>query len=197
MSGNRVFTVVVCGVPTVAVMLAAAPVVLVRAKMAGVATPAANAGRLYDPEIELAVNTAAVATPAESVVAVFTLPANVPLAPVCAGGVKVTTFPTIELLKAAVTRALKFVAKTVPTCALCGVPAVEIILETGPGMLVMENSAEVAGPDAAAVTRYDPASVSAVKAGATAMPLVFVVTIAVLLPPNFPLAPAGGAVNVT
>ena len=40
---NAVLIIVLCGVPAVAVTLAAAPVVLVRLKLAGVATPGTDA----------------------------------------------------------------------------------------------------------------------------------------------------------
>ena len=46
---NTVLTLVLCGVPVVAVMLAAAPAVLVKLKLAGVLTPATVAVSVYDP----------------------------------------------------------------------------------------------------------------------------------------------------
>src|SRR6266478_2173976 len=51
----------------------------------------------------LAVNIAEVATPLALVTAVFTPPANVPLAPVCAGAVNVTVTPETGLLPASFT----------------------------------------------------------------------------------------------
>jgi hypothetical protein len=72
-------------------MLAAPPEVFVRLYVA-VPVPGAVAVTLYDPGIPFAVNTAAVATPLAFVVAVFTPPANVPLAP-DPGAVNVTTTP--------------------------------------------------------------------------------------------------------
>lgn len=65
----------------------------------------------------LAVNVAEVATPRALVVAVFTPPANVPLAPL-AGAVKVTTTPLTGLLPASVTVTTKGAAKAVLMAAL-------------------------------------------------------------------------------
>src|SRR5258705_11633484 len=45
---KAVFTAVLCGVPPVALMVAAAPAVLVTLKLAGVATPAAGAVTLLE-----------------------------------------------------------------------------------------------------------------------------------------------------
>ena len=56
-------TVALCGVPAVAVIDAAAPGTLVRAKLAGVPTPETVAVTLYVPAMVLAVNAGAVATP--------------------------------------------------------------------------------------------------------------------------------------
>jgi hypothetical protein len=64
-----------------------------------------------------AVNTAAVATPLVFVVAVFTPPANVPLAP-DPGAVNVTITPLTGLPKASVTVASRFVAKAELTAVL-------------------------------------------------------------------------------
>jgi hypothetical protein len=72
-------------------MLAAAPVIFVRLYVA-VPVPGAVAVTLYEPGVPFAVNTAAVAIPLAFVVAVFTPPANVPLAP-DPGAVNVTTTP--------------------------------------------------------------------------------------------------------
>jgi len=76
--------------------------------------------------VELAVNTADVATPEEFVVAVFAPPANVPDAPLL-GAVKVTdtplTPPPLELS----TVTTSGFANAVPTIAVCGVPLVAAI----------------------------------------------------------------------
>ena len=102
--------------------------------------------------MKLAVNCCAVAVPVVSVVAVFTFPWNVPEGPLEGGGVNVTTIPLNELLNESVTLALKFVVKTAPTWALCGVPAVAMIREAGPDALVSENNAGVETCGADAVT---------------------------------------------
>lgn len=70
-----------------------------------------------------AVKTAAVAIPLLFDVAVFTPPANVPLAPL-AGAVNVTTDPLTGLPKASLTVVPRLVEKTELIPALCGVPAV-------------------------------------------------------------------------
>jgi hypothetical protein len=82
-------------------MFAAPPAVFVRLYVA-VPVPGVVAVTLYDPATVFAVNTAAVATPLVFVVAVFTPPANVPLAP-DPGAVNVTTTPFTGLPKASVT----------------------------------------------------------------------------------------------
>src|ERR1700693_3944545 len=76
----------------------------------------------------LAVNTADVATPLAFVTAVFTPPANVPLAPVCAGAVNVTVTPETGLLLASFTVACSAVVNAVAIVALCGVPPVAVML---------------------------------------------------------------------
>src|SRR5260370_8170524 len=77
--------------------MAVAPGRLVSEKLAGVTTPATDAVTLYGPPaVAFAVNTAEVATPLAFVVAVFTPPANVPLAPL-AGALNVTATPTTGL----------------------------------------------------------------------------------------------------
>jgi hypothetical protein len=92
---NAVLTVVLCGVPAVAVILAATPGVLVSEKLAGVATPLTVAVTVYEPDVALAVNAGAVATPLALVVTVG-LPANVPEAPE-PGAANVTLIPATGL----------------------------------------------------------------------------------------------------
>ena len=75
-----------CGVPLTTVMEVAGPGAFVKLKL--VETPPMAAVTLYDPATVLAVKEEAVAVPVESVRAVLTPPAKVPLAPVV-GGVKV------------------------------------------------------------------------------------------------------------
>ena len=96
-------------------------------------------------------NTTDVATPLALVVAVFTPPAKVPLAPVV-GAVNVTVTPLTGLLPASFTVACSEVAKAVLIVALCGVPAVAAMLAGGPGVLVNAKFAGVATPATAAVT---------------------------------------------
>jgi hypothetical protein len=79
----------------------------------------------------LAVNAAAVATPLPFVVAVFTPPAKVPLAPL-PGAAKVTVTPLTALFAASRTVACSAVANAVLIVALCGVPVVGAIVAGGP-----------------------------------------------------------------
>jgi hypothetical protein len=96
-------------------------------------------------------NTADVATPEASVVAVLTPPANVPLAPL-AGAVNVTSTPLTRLLLASLTVTTSGAAKVVLTTALCGVPLVAVIADGGPATLFSEKLAGVATPATDAVT---------------------------------------------
>ena len=100
----------------------------------------------------LAVNIAEVATPLALVTAVFTPPANVPLAPVCAGAVKVTVTPETGLLLASFTVACSAVVNAVLIVAVCGVPAVAVIAAAGAAVLVRAKLAAVATPDTDAAT---------------------------------------------
>jgi hypothetical protein len=76
------------------------------------------------------VNTAEVATPLALVVAVLTPPANVPLAPVCAGAVNVTVTP-LAGDPPDVTVATSGFVNAAPTVALCPDPLVATIDTTG------------------------------------------------------------------
>jgi hypothetical protein len=96
------------------------------------------------------VNVAEVATPLALVVAVFTPPAKVPLAPL-AGGANVTTTPLTGLLPASVTVATKGAAKAVLIVALCPEPLVTATFVGVPDVFVREKFAEVA-PVALATT---------------------------------------------
>jgi len=168
---------------------------LVKEKFAEVA-PVALATMLYGPPaVEFAVKVADVATPLAFVVAVFTPPANVPLAPL-AGAVNVTTTLLTGLLPASVTVATKGAENAVLIVALCPEPLVIDTFAGGPVRLVNEKLAEVA-PDALATTLYGPPTVElAVNVADVATPVALVV--AVVTPPaNVPLAPLAGAVNVT
>src|SRR5258708_39891811 len=140
----------------------------------------------------LAVKAGGVAIPLALVITVA-LPPNVPDAP-DTGAAKVTLAPAIGLLDASFTVACNAVANEVEIGALCGVPAVALMLAGAPAVLVIEKLAG-ATPLAAAATVYEPATVLAVNVGAVATPLALVVTVA--LAPNVPEAPEPGAVNVT
>jgi hypothetical protein len=97
------------------------------------------------------VNVAEVATPLALVVAVFTPPAKVPLAPV-AGAVNVTTTPFTGFEPPSSTVATSGAAKAVPTGALCGVPLVAAIDAAAPAVFVRLKLAGVDVPVAEAVT---------------------------------------------
>jgi hypothetical protein len=194
-AANAVLIAVLCGVPLVATTFAAAPTLFVNAKFADVA-PVALATTLYGPPaVAFAVNVADVATPLAFVVAVFTPPANVPLAPL-AGGVNVTTTPLTGLFPESVTVATRGAANAVLIVAFCPEPLVTATFAAAPVKFVKAKFADVA-PVALATTLYGPPAVAfAVNAADVATPLAFVV--AVFTPPaNVPLAPLAGGVNVT
>jgi hypothetical protein len=99
---KAVLIAALCPDPLVIATLAAGPTLFVSEKLAEVA-PVALATTLYGPPaVAFAVNVADVATPLAFVVAVFTPPAKVPLAPL-AGGVNVTTTPLRGLFRASFT----------------------------------------------------------------------------------------------
>ena len=81
--------------------------------------------------MELAVKVLAVASPEALVVAVFTPPAKAPLGPV-AGAVKVTTTPGTGLPEVSFTVACRAVPKAVLMVALCGEPAVTVMVGSIP-----------------------------------------------------------------
>jgi hypothetical protein len=103
------------------------------------------------PAVAFAVNTADVATPDALVVAVFTPPANVPLAPL-AGGVNVTTTPLTGLFPASVTVATNAAANAVLIVAFCPDPLVAVTFAAAPALFVSEKFAGVATPATVAVT---------------------------------------------
>jgi hypothetical protein len=145
--------------------------------------------------VEFAVNVADVATPLAFVVAVFTVPANVPLAPL-PGTENVTTTPLTGLLPASVTVATNCAANAVLIVVLCPEPPVTAMFAGGAPTFVNEKFAEVV-PVALATTLYGPPTVAfAVNVPDVATPLVF--EVAVFTPPaNVPPAPLPGGVNVT
>ncbi len=99
----------------------------------------------------MAVKTGAVAMPEAFVTAVLTPPANVPLAPL-PGAAKVTVTPLTPLPNESFTVACSCVANAVLIEALCGVPAVAVMLVAAPARLVSEKFAEEATPETDAVT---------------------------------------------
>jgi hypothetical protein len=98
----------------------------------------------------LAVKVGAVATPLALVVAVFTPPANVPLAPLD-GAVNVTVTPDTPFPPLSFTVAVR-AAKAVLMATLCVPPAVTTMLIALPAVLVSEKFAGVATPATVAVT---------------------------------------------
>jgi hypothetical protein len=78
-------------------------------------------------------------------------PPKLPLAPL-PGAVNVTVTPLTALPPESFTVACKAVAKAAPSVALCGVPAVAVIPDAAPAVLVRLKFAGVAIPAALAVT---------------------------------------------
>ena len=139
----------------------------------------------------------AAATPLELVTAVaVNEDPNTALAPVD-GAMNVTVTPLTGLPPASTTVTCSGVANAVPIVVLCVVPAVGVMLDGAPVVVVRLKLAAVVKPATLDVTLYVPSWLLAVKAGAVATPLVFVVAVAVEEPANAPLAPVEGAVNVT
>jgi len=101
--------------------------------------------------VEFAVNVAEVATPLEFVTAVFTPPANVPLAPL-AGALKVTVTPLTGFPPPSFTVATRGAANAVLIVALCGVPLVAVMLAGVPAVFVREKFAGATTPATVAVT---------------------------------------------
>lgn len=98
----------------------------------------------------MAVKTAELATPLALVVAVFTPPANVPLAPL-EGAVKVTTTPLTGLPPPSVTVTCN-AANGLLMATPCGVPAVAVMLAAAPAVFVSEKFAGLVTPATVAVT---------------------------------------------
>src|ERR1700730_8944667 len=120
-------------------------------KFADVA-PVALATTLYGPPaVAFAVNTAEVAIPLAFVVAVFSPPAKLPLAPLV-GAVNVTSTPLTGLFPASVTVATKGAVNAVLIDALCPEPLVATTLAAGPALFVSEKFAGVATPATVAET---------------------------------------------
>src|SRR6202030_2894213 len=103
-----------CPPPLVAVIVAAAPAVLVKEYVAGAATPGTVAFTVYGPPAVALAVTAAVATP-EALVTAVTVVMLAPLA----GPVNVTVTPATGLLLPSFTVATSGLANAAVTCALC------------------------------------------------------------------------------
>jgi hypothetical protein len=178
-------------------MEAAGPAVFVNRKFAGFDTPETVAATVYcGPAVVLAVKIADVAMPDALVVAVLTLPANVPLGPL-AGAVNVTTVPAPTGLPFESLTVTTRGAKAVPTAMLCGVPLVAVTEAAAPTVLVSRKLAGVATPETVAATVYcGPAVVLAVKIAEVAMPEALVIAV-LRFPAKVPLGPLAGAVKVT
>src|SRR5271165_3083731 len=99
----------------------------------------------------LAVNTAEVATPEALVIAVFTPPAKVPLAPL-PGAVKVTVTPLTALPPESLTVATSGAPKAVLIVAFWGVPLVAAMDAAAPALLVSAKTAGAATPATVAFT---------------------------------------------
>jgi hypothetical protein len=193
---NAVFTVAFCGVPAVAVTLAAAPGLLVRLKLVESA-PAAAVTVYGPPAVAFAVNEAE-ATPKVLVtkVMVGVLLLNTPEAPET-GAVKVTFTPDTGLLPASRTVTARALENAVLIAADCdALLRFAPINAAAPAVFVRLKLVDSA--PLAAVTVYGPPAVTFAVNGAEATPntLVATVIVAVLLL-NTPEAPEVGAVNVT
>jgi hypothetical protein len=97
------------------------------------------------------VNVPDVATPDAFVVAVFTPPAKLPLAPVL-GAVNVTVTPVSAFPLASITLATSGAPKAVSSFVLCGVPLVAVILAGDEAVFVNEKLAAPVIPTTLAVT---------------------------------------------
>src|SRR5579862_4195345 len=108
------------------------PPTLVSAKLAGVATPATDAVTVYAPAAAFA-TALTLAWPPASVVAVAE--DNVADAPV-AGAAKLTVTPLSGLPEASLTSTCSGAAKGARTVVLCGVPAMAVIVDAAPAVIV-------------------------------------------------------------
>jgi hypothetical protein len=131
-------------------MLAGTAALLVRLKLAAVATPPTEVVTVYGPVTPLAVKVADVATPLELLTAVVTPPAKVPLAPL-PGGTKFTVMPEIGLLNESFTVTWSGEPNAVLTVALWGVPPVAEKIGA-PGLFVRLKLAGVPTPATVAAT---------------------------------------------
>ena len=123
----------------------------VNEKSAGLATPDTEPVTVYEPTVELAVNTTEVARPEALVTAVVTPPAKVPLAP-DPGAANVTVIPLSGLPTESFTNATNGEAKAVLITALCGDPELTVTDAGAPAVFVNEKLAGVLTPAVDAVT---------------------------------------------
>src|SRR3984893_12317875 len=137
-----------CGVPLTTAIDAGTPAVLVRAKVAGVATPATGAAMFEGPPMgELAV----ALTEVWPCALVCAAAVRVALAPV-AGAVNVTVWLGTGLPWASFTTTSNALPKAALICAFCGVPLTTAIVAGAPTVLVRAKVAGVATPATEAVT---------------------------------------------
>ena len=197
-AANAVLTVALCGVPPVAVIDMTAPVMFVKLKLAGVATPATEAVTAYPPAVPLAVNGAEVAMPFASVVSVsVAVPfANVPLAPED-GAVNVTVAPLTGYWLLSTTVATSGARNAVSMVASCRDPLVAIIVAAAPDVFVNAKLVEAVTPATVAVTVSAPMTPLAVKIDEVATPFESVVSVSEAdeFDEKVPLAPVVGAVK--
>jgi hypothetical protein len=143
--------------------------------------------------VPFAVRAGEVAWPFAPVVTVEdALPPKLALAP-DAGAVNVTLTPDSGLPPESFTNTTSGFANGELMAAVCPPPLNAAMLAAAPAVFVSENVVERA--PVVAVTLYDPTLPLAVNAGDTACPSAPVTTVAA--PPNDPLGPDAGALNVT
>ncbi len=136
-----------CGVPLTTAMLAAAPAVLVSAKVTPVPTPVTVAVTLYVPVTVFAVAVTCV-WPAALVTAAAEVEADAP----DPGAVNVTVAPGTVLPYWSFTTTRSGAPSAVPTVALCPEPLTTAMLAGTPAVLVSTKVAGVAMPATDAVT---------------------------------------------
>jgi hypothetical protein len=177
-----------------------APVMFVKLKLAGVATPVTEAVTAYPPAVPLAVNAADVAMPFASVVSVsVAVPfANVPLAP-DNGAVNVTVAPLTGYWLLSTTVATRGATNAVSIVASCSDPLVAVMVAAAPDVFVNAKLVEVITPATVAVTVSAPITPLAVKIDEVATPFESVVSVSEEdeFDEKVPLAPVVGAVKTT
>jgi hypothetical protein len=199
-AANVELTVALCGVPLVAEIEMSGLVVLVRMKLAGVATLLTVAVTVKPPVVALAVKVDDVATPLALVVSVSVVvefEVNTPLAPV-AGAVNVTAAPVTGFELLSKTVATRGAPNAVLISATCSDPLVAAMDAAGPDVFVRRKLTDAVTPATEATTVSAPIIPLAVNGDDVTTPLELVVSVSVLVPfENIPLAPVAGAVKVT